>query len=231
MKTWKTVRGTDIIRVISGRSNVFLVSVSGKYVLFDTCSHNYKDLLFSRLEKLNITRIDALVLSHTHFDHAGNASDVRKSFQAKVVVHEQEAGFLEKGENPPIRGTMLLTRSMVHILGEKLEKRLKYPPCKPDVLVCEPVYALFPGFPISLLHTPGHSPGMLSMVIDKEIALVGDTLFGIFPGSVFPPFAMDAEQLILSWNKLLDTGCNWFFPSHGRPISRNLLQKSYRTRL
>ena len=37
------------------------------------------------------------------------------------------------------------------------------------------------GFNGYILHTPGHSPGSQSIIIDNEIALAGDSMFGIFP--------------------------------------------------
>jgi glyoxylase-like metal-dependent hydrolase (beta-lactamase superfamily II) len=230
MKTWRTSGGTDIIRVLYGRSNVFLVTQGDYHILFDTCSRKYRKDLFSNLRKLFVSRLDALVLSHTHFDHAGNAAAIREIFGARTFVHQEEAGFLVKGENPPIAGTLPLTRLLVNTFGKRLERRLKYTPCKPDDRITGSIAKPFPGLNISLLHTPGHSPGMISMIIDDEIALVGDTLFGIFPWSAFPPFAEDPGKLIRSWKILLDTGCSWFFPSHGRPVSRELLIKCYRKR-
>jgi hydroxyacylglutathione hydrolase len=230
MKAWRTEGRTDIIRVLSGRSNVFLVSRDDHHILFDTSSQRYRRKLFTNLRKLNITGIHSLVLSHSHFDHAGNAAAIRESFGAKIILHEKERRYLEDGKNPPISGTMLLSRLLVKWAGEKSARWMTYKPCTPDLVIREAQANPFPGQNISLLHTPGHSPGMLSMIIEEKIALTGDTLFGIFPWSAYPPFAEDPAELIRSWKILLDTGCNWFFPSHGRPVSRELLIKCYRKR-
>ncbi|MGE5424588.1 MAG: hypothetical protein ACM3N9_04445 [Syntrophothermus sp.] len=81
-----------------------------------------------------------------------------------------------------------------------------------------------------LLHTPGHTAGSMSMIIDDEIALAGDTLFGVFKGSVFPPYAEDEELMIKSWKILLSTNCKLFMPSHGTSITRSLLEKSFKRR-
>ena len=87
------------------------------------------------------------------------------------------------------------------------------------------------GFYAYILHTPGHSPGSLSVIIDEEVAFVGDTMFGIFKGSVFPPFAEDVNRMINSWGKLLKTGCSVFIPSHGSANNRSLVQKEYDKRI
>jgi glyoxylase-like metal-dependent hydrolase (beta-lactamase superfamily II) len=67
----------------------------------------------------------------------------------------------------------------------------------------------------------------MSVVVDNEIAIVGDAMFGIFPGSVFPPYASDVKQMIASWGVLLKTDCSLFLPAHGSANSRFLLQKDY----
>jgi hydroxyacylglutathione hydrolase len=83
------------------------------------------------------------------------------------------------------------------------------------------------GFEAYIIHTPGHTIGSMSIVVDNEVALVGDTLFGIFKWSVFPPYANDVKQLVKSWGILLDTNCPVFIPSHGSANSRSLVQNDY----
>jgi glyoxylase-like metal-dependent hydrolase (beta-lactamase superfamily II) len=80
------------------------------------------------------------------------------------------------------------------------------------------------------MHTPGHTRGSLSIVVDDEIALVGDTMFGVFKGSVFPPYAENAGVMIQSWGKLLDTSCRLFIPSHGTANSRSLVERDFARR-
>ena len=86
------------------------------------------------------------------------------------------------------------------------------------------------GFNGYILHTPGHSPGSQSIIVDNEIALVGDAMFGVFPGSIFPPFADNEEELITSWGKLIQTGCRLFLPSHGTADKSDLLKIEYQKR-
>ncbi|MDT8393214.1 MAG: hypothetical protein RQ761_05190 [Bacteroidales bacterium] len=67
----------------------------------------------------------------------------------------------------------------------------------------------------------------LSVIVDNEIAIVGDALFGISRRSVMPPFANDRALMVKSWHKLLETGCNIFLPGHGSEVDRILLEYSY----
>jgi len=63
----------------------------------------------------------------------------------------------------------------------------------------------------------------MSLIVDDEIAIVGDAMFGIFPNSIFPPFADNVPVMIKSWRKLLDTKCMLFLPAHGTKNSRRLV--------
>ena len=44
----------------------------------------------------------------------------------------------------------------------------------------------------------------MSLVIDDEIAIVGDTMFGVLKKSVFPPYADDSNISLQYLNKILD---------------------------
>ncbi len=68
----------------------------------------------------------------------------------------------------------------------------------------------------------------MSLIVDDEIAIVGDAMFGIFPGSIFPPFGDDKLQITQSWKLLLETGCRLFLPAHGTANSREQVEKSVR---
>jgi hydroxyacylglutathione hydrolase len=76
MKTWKTKNGSNIFRILSGRSNAFLISSNNLNVLVDTGHDRLWQKLKKNLDNHNIKIIDYLILTHTHFDHAGNAARI-----------------------------------------------------------------------------------------------------------------------------------------------------------
>jgi glyoxylase-like metal-dependent hydrolase (beta-lactamase superfamily II) len=104
---------------------------------------------------------------------------------------------------------------------------MSFESCPTDLLVEERMDLTGMGFNACILHTPGHTFGSISLIVDDEIALVGDCMFGVFKGSAFPPFALDTRQMINSWGKLLNTGCRIFLPSHGTADSRELVQRDF----
>jgi glyoxylase-like metal-dependent hydrolase (beta-lactamase superfamily II) len=74
------------------------------------------------------------------------------------------------------------------------------------------------GLNAKIIHTPGHTDGSLTVILDSKHAIVGDTLIGSRGKSVFPPFADDPETLMKSWKKLIDEGIEFLYPGHGSPF-------------
>ena len=76
-----TVRFIDIVLYDNGVRKktgdcILLVSPDGKTMLIDTSTPTGGPVLLKELDKLGITHLDYLVISHTHADHTGGASGV-----------------------------------------------------------------------------------------------------------------------------------------------------------
>ena len=231
MKTWKTKSGYKVIRLLSGRSNVFLLTDGKRNLLIDTSVARSWHKLKYRIERTTSGKINYLILTHAHFDHAANAKRLQEECNPIVIIQTSEAAYLSGGDNILPGGTNFITRLIVNLIGKRIFNRFRYAPCTPDILVDDKYDLNYMGFRAYLLHTPGHTSGSMSLIIDNEIAIVGDTMFGVFKWSVFPPYAEDQEMMLESWGKLLETGCSLFFPSHGTANSRALLLKDYNKRI
>nr|NJM04129.1 MBL fold metallo-hydrolase [Desulfobacula sp.] len=230
MKSWRTKTGTRIYRILNRRCNSYLVSKDNRFLLVDSGTKRDWNRLNKGLEGFGATHASlvALVLTHCHFDHAENAAKLKQTHGTPIWVHRSEGACLRKGENPVIQGSIPVTKLMIKILNRTRGLgRLNYAPVEYDGLVDERLDLNSFGFPGYILHTPGHTPGSLSVIIENDIALVGDTLFGIFRGSVFPPFADDPKLMVQSWKKLLDTGCTTFLPAHGFQRNKAVLKRQY----
>ena len=230
MDNWKTRSNHAVRRLLAGRSNVYLLAGHSGLILVDTGRRNRWPDLKRQLTETGVARLDALVLTHSHFDHAENARRIRDTFRAAVIVHESEAAFLERGDTPLPAGSVLLTRIFTPRLRRFLAPRFRYDGCPADVTVKDRLDLSPWGFNGYLLHTPGHCRGAMSVALDDEIALVGDTMVNAGPWSVFPPFADDVAQLLESWKRLLETGCRIFLPGHGTAIGRPLLERRFEER-
>jgi hydroxyacylglutathione hydrolase len=228
VKTWITSKGSKIKQVLTGRSNVFLVSISNYNILIDTSTERNRIQLWKNLKKLSIEKLDLLILTHTHYDHAANTRVIKECFGPLVMVHSAEEYFLVNGISRFPEGTNAFTRFIIHHIGHKIADKYNFDSCKPDIIFDHtPKHLLNGDINAYVLPTPGHSDGSVSLVVDHEIAIVGDAMFGVFRNSIFPPFADKPKVLIDSWGKLLNTNCNIFLPAHGFEISRGKLERNY----
>lgn len=195
--------------------------------MIDTSPSRKWNELNRNLQKLNIEKLDLLILTHTHFDHVGNAKKIKENYKARIVVHRHEKFYIENGINKFPGGTNTLTRFLITYVGNKFSEKFNFAPCEADIII-DSIWSLHDfGFNAYVLPTPGHSNGSMSLIIDDEIALVGDAMFGVFKKSIFPPFADDPVTLIDSWGKLLDTNCELFLPAHGFANARIKVQKNF----
>ncbi len=230
MKTWITKSGYKIIPVLTGRSNVCLLTNGKQNILIDTSVKGDWYKLEKRLNDLKINQIDYLILTHTHFDHAGNAFKIRKKYSSKVIVHKSGLNYLTSGDNIIPNGTNIFTRILIKIFAKKVFPKLKYEPCDYDLLVDTYFELNDFGFNAYIINTTGHTGDSISVIIDDEIAIVGDTMFGVFKWSIMPPFGLNINQLIDSWGRLLETNCNVFVPGHGFALNRLMVQKGFAKR-
>lgn len=228
MQKWKTKNGYIIFQVLSGRSNSYLISSDKINILVDTGKKLSCKLLQKNIDSLNLNRtITSLILTHTHYDHCQNTFTIKEHEKCEIVMSEKEARYAEQGFTTLPKGTFPISQ-LISRLGNKIgAKSFGYKPFTPDILVNEEFDFKPNNMNIKIISTSGHSKGSISIIVDNEIAIVGDAMIGVYKNSIFPPFADDKEEMIISWGKLLKTGCNIFLPGHGKEISRELLQNEY----
>ena len=211
--------------LIGGRSNAYLIRNAGKTMLIDTSTAANRTRLDERLTERGISTIDYLVITHIHYDHIENARHIADRYGAKIVIHESAEALVENHKNEPIQGNFFLTR-LLGRAGTFISNKKGYEPFTADIRRLDDFDLGELGFSGIIIGTPGHTAYSISVVLDNEIALVGDTLFGIFPNSVMPPYATNRTALKQSWLKLQATGARIFLPGHGKPISRDKLDKA-----
>jgi glyoxylase-like metal-dependent hydrolase (beta-lactamase superfamily II) len=206
-----------------GTGNSFLIKTSNNNLLIDTGSKWFRKKLVRNIKKvLGCSKIDFLILTHTHFDHCQNAAFIRREFGGKIVVGKNEEMFTKLGYSPIPKGSNVFTKVLSKIGGRIGRKWFGYEPFECDVYVDDDLQL---AKNIVVSPTPGHSKGSISVIIDGNVGVVGDNLFGVFPNNVFPPFVDDPVEMIRTWEKLVKTGCELFLPGHGGSISISLLIK------
>ncbi len=229
MYNWQTKSGTHIYQVLCGRSNSYLISTPKWNFLVDTGKKSAYKKLRQRIDSLNLghSKIGGIILTHTHYDHCQNAYAIQLHNKCRIWIGWKETEYAIRGYSPLPKGTYRITK-IISKLGNLIGQRIfGFDPFIPDVFISVDSFLMKDELNIRLILTEGHSIGSLSVVVDDEIALVGDAMIGTFKDSIFPPFAEDVNEMIESWGKLLETDCDTFLPGHGKEISRELLQSEY----
>lgn len=223
-----TKSGIEVLFVSKGLFNAYFIKTNTLNILVDTgISSNYSAMLKFFVDN-SIDTIDYLILTHTHYDHCQNAALLKEKFNLKIIADKAEVQYAQQGYTDLPKGTNLITRFMSFLGRLSGGSKFRYTPFIVDCEISDDACSLLKECRVSIMQTPGHSLGSLSVIVDDEIAIVGDTLFGVFKKSVFPPYSDNVPQMILSWQQLLNTNCSQFLPGHGAPINRELFSKQFK---
>ena len=87
-------------------------------------------------------------------------------------------------------------RVLSALLAATVVPRLKIPAATVDVVVPDDGLSLEPcGVRGQVLHTPGHTPGSVSIVLDSGDAIVGDLAMNRIPLLLYPGLPIFAEDM------------------------------------
>lgn len=220
-----------ILKISPAKCNVWLIVNGGNSILVDagykSKINNFEHTLVEN--GLKPHDISIIFMTHTHFDHACGLKEIKELTEARVVVNEHEAGYLEKGYCPLPKGIRWYS-GIISWLGRNIIYGIgKYPAVNPDITLKVKLDLSRYGMEGYIIPTPGHTSGSQSLIIGEH-AFVGDDMFGIFRNTILPPFANDVTSLLNSWMVLLETGCKMFYPGHGKVIERERLEEELKKR-
>jgi len=144
-------------------------------------------------------KIVYIVNTHSHIDHIGANDIIREKTGASLLVHSLDAHYLED----PLLNLSVMTNN---------EKK-KFLPATQTLEDGDKIKV--DGIILRVLHTPGHTPGGISLYSGREV-FTGDTLFAGSVGRVDLPTG-DGEKLKLSIQKKLLTLPDEIkvYPGHG----------------
>ena len=100
-------------------------------------------------------KIKFIFLTHSHFDHISGLS----RYSVPYYIHEKEVKFLK---DPSLNGSVYFSTPLIIETSPE---------------ICQDKDIIYLGEqPIEVIHTPGHSPGSISLKVNKWL-FTGDALF------------------------------------------------------
>ena len=180
-------------------------------------------------------RPEGIVLTHGHFDHVGSARDLAREWDVPLYAHPLEVPYLTgRSDYPPrdptMGGAMAQMSRLMPDNGYDFGDRVHTLP--PDGSV--------PGLPAwRWLHTPGHTPGHVSLCREADgVLLAADALatMNLDSWSSYftrrrelsrpsPPFTFDWETARESIEKLADLEPRVVAAGHGLEMTDDVAQK------
>jgi glyoxylase-like metal-dependent hydrolase (beta-lactamase superfamily II) len=223
------MKSTKVVPIQTGMSQAFLLIQGNTFGLVDSGDRNTEKRIVKAIisRGLKMENLQFIFLTHTHYDHAGNAATLKEMSNAKIIVHQSEADYLRKGFHPIPNGSNPLFRAVV-FLGRKFAHKAysAFMAVEPDILF-ESRFDFQPfGFDAEIIHTPGHTSGSSVLVADRK-AFAGDTIFNVM-GFNYPFFVNDETALKKSWEQLLDLDVDFYCPAHGKRIQKAEFIEAFR---
>lgn len=168
---------------------VYLIDGGGELALIDAGVGLSGWSMMENINKLGYEQklLKYVIATHGHIDHAGGLSFFQ-SLGAKVVAHALELDAISKG--------------LAHLTAEQYY-RLKYQPVEADLILQGDRQDIQIGkLTLHCLHTPGHTPGGISLYadFDQVRVLFGQDIHGPFNTS----WGADLDQWQASMKKLIE---------------------------
>ena len=144
------------------------------------------DVILDKLTKLGLT-LEASLLTHGHFDHVGAVRELAAETACDVYIHPEDLSMPPMMTAGPLYYTKTYTEGSIVKLA---------------------------GLEIAVLHTPGHTPGSVCLLVENAI-FSGDTLFQGSCGRTDLPGG-DWATIVKSLKRLAALEGNfWVFSGHG----------------
>ena len=193
--------------------------------LVDTGMPGQLSALLAAIEAAGVppTTLRRIILTHQDIDHIGNASELREAFAADVLAHEADAPYIQ-GEKPLIKLDPSRLEAMLASLPEAAWERTRAIfSSPPSVHVDRQLHDgdVIPiGAGVRVVHTPGHTPGHISLYVPGERLLIAGDSLRVEDGQLLGPGEAntpDMERALLSVREVAGLEVDMVLCYHGGP--------------
>jgi glyoxylase-like metal-dependent hydrolase (beta-lactamase superfamily II) len=218
-----------IHRIETAYTNFYLIEDDDQLTLVDCGTPSAWDPLHRALAQIGLdaAAINAVVLTHAHFDHIGLAERARANLGVPVYVHEADAPLTRKPlsyAHERSRVPYLMRPKAMPILGTLLRERAFWPTPIDRVQTFSNGTLPVPGSP-RVVFTPGHTWGHCALHLpDRDAVIAGDAIVTLNPytGETGPRIVAgaataDSAQALYSLEALNGTGATTVLTGHGEP--------------
>ncbi len=152
----------------------------GQVTLVDAGTKRAPKVVVAALEQIgvHVTDVTRILVTHAHGDHVGGLGGLRARTGATVAAHEREAAYLREGRGPVLDRTTM---------GGRLLRRSPglTPTPVEEELVDGQVLDVAGG--LRVLHTPGHTPGHISLLHEpSRLLITGDSIWNMLGRMSWP---------------------------------------------
>lgn len=202
-------------------SNAFLI-MGDRPILIDTGSPGEIDAISAALAEhhVHMRELALILLTHGHADHAGSAGPIRINLPIPLACHIADVEMVKKGEHRPFETVGLEAKIINYLVPHK------FPRIAPDVKFEDELHLDQYGVAGKVIHTPGHTAGSVSVILDNDEAIIGDTLRGGYLGGTLMShkplthyFVEDKVQIKPSLEKIMAHNPQKLYVGHGGPLS------------
>ena len=216
-----------IQRIVLPVANSYMLSHKNGYVLVDTGKPGDMPRLAHALASAgaSFTDVTHIIHTHGHSDHCGSTAEIIAAYpHIQTVIHTGDAHMCTNGVSDPVHNTRLFSRLL------RLAINPSFPRFTNNIVIKGQRSGLLRrlGIAADIVHTPGHTPGSISIVADDGQAIIGDVLMGGILGGkllaqrpTYHYYVTNMDELHASITRLLETNSHTFYVGHGGPLSRH----------
>lgn len=215
-------------RIEDAHTNWYLLEEDERITVVDTGVPTSWESLVDALKRLGrrLDQIEAVVLTHAHFDHIGFAERARSELGVPVWVHENDVPLTRhpmQYSHERSRAYYFATQvKALPIVAELVRNRAFFPPPIKQVRRYVDGTLPVPGSP-RVVFTPGHTLGHCSLHLpERDAVIVGDAIVTLNPyrGWTGPQIVAgaataDSERNLMALDALVETGATTLLTGHG----------------